>query len=377
MGVRMTLENFKLKLESLYPQLVLIGDYINLSTKTRFKCLECGYEFEKEPTIMFGKNGGGCPRCAGRAQYTLEETREKVKLEHDNITFNPIREWKGLKTKVKCFCSIHNYEWETSANGLYKGSNCPVCSGTKHYTTEEFKEIVSNEHPELEVIGDYVRNSVPIAIRCKNCGDITYKNPRNHKTFGCQVCARSRRLTTEEFKKLLENKNPDVELLGEYSGNDVKTKFRCKKCTYEWNTEPRIITSQLSGCPICGSSKGERLISQWLRSQKIPFQPQMTFSGCKDKQELPFDFYIPAINMLIEFDGPQHDAPVQFYGTTKERAEIVFEYTKKHDNMKNNFCEREGYFLFRIKYKDLKNIDLILADNILPLWNKVKNNNEN
>lgn len=55
MGVRMTLENFKLKLESLYPQLVLIGDYINLSTKTRFKCLECGYEFEKEPTIMFGK----------------------------------------------------------------------------------------------------------------------------------------------------------------------------------------------------------------------------------------------------------------------------------------------------------------------------------
>ena len=267
----MTLENFKLKLESLYPQLVLIGDYINLSTKTRFKCLECGYEFEKEPTIMFGKNGGGCPRCAGRAQYTLEETREKVKLEHDNITFNPIREWKGLKTKVKCFCSIHNYEWETSANGLYKGSNCPVCSGTKHYITEEFKEIVSNEHPELEVIGDYVRNSVPIAIRCKNCGDITYKNPRNHKTFGCQVCARSRRLTTEKFKKLLENKNPDVELLGEYSGNDVKTKFRCKKCTYEWNTEPRIITSQLSGCPICGSSKGERLISQWLRSQKIPF----------------------------------------------------------------------------------------------------------
>ena len=103
----------------------------------------------------------------------------------------------------------------------------------------------------------------------------------------------------------------------------------------------------------------------------------MTFSGCKDKQELPFDFYIPAINMLIEFDGPQHDAPVQFYGTTKERAEIVFEYTKKHDNMKNNFCEREGYFLFRIKYKDLKNIDSILADNILPLWNKVKNNNGN
>ena len=146
---------------------------------------------------MFGKNGGGCPRCVGRAQYTLEETREKVKLEHDNITFNPIREWKGLKTKVKCFCSIHNYEWETSANGLYKGSNCPVCSGTKHYTTEKFKEIVSNEHPELEVIGDYVRNSVPIAIRCKNCGDITYKNPRNHKTFGCQVCARSRKLTTE------------------------------------------------------------------------------------------------------------------------------------------------------------------------------------
>jgi hypothetical protein len=45
--------------------------------------------------------------------------------------------------------------------------------------------------------------------------------------------------------------------------------------------------------------------------------------------------------------------------------------------MKNNFCEREGYFLFRIKYKDLKNIDSILADNILPLWNKVKNNNEN
>ena len=90
MGVRMTLENFKLKLESLYPQLVLIGDYINLSTKTRFKCLECGYEFEKEPTIMFGKNGGGCPRCAGRAQYTLEETDAEgnLTMRYEKVSFD-------------------------------------------------------------------------------------------------------------------------------------------------------------------------------------------------------------------------------------------------------------------------------------------------
>ncbi len=44
----------------------------------------------------------------------------------------------------------------------------------------------------------------------------------------------------------------------------------------------------------------------------IEFEQQKTFDGCKMKYLLRFDFYIPCLNIAIEYNGKQHYEPIDF-----------------------------------------------------------------
>ena len=73
----------------------------------------------------------------------------------------------------------------------------------------------------------------------------------------------------------------------------------------------------------------------------------MVFKKCRNKAELPFDFYLPSINMCIEYDGEQHYDPNNFYN--KKRG---FEYRRRNDEIKTNFCKQNSIKLLRIRYDD-------------------------
>jgi very-short-patch-repair endonuclease len=60
---------------------------------------------------------------------------------------------------------------------------------------------------------------------------------------------------------------------------------------------------------------------------------------------LRFDFFIPEINTIIEFDGDQHFRPSKKYGGEK------FEVTKENDQIKNEFCKKNNINLIRVHYK--------------------------
>jgi hypothetical protein len=47
----------------------------------------------------------------------------------------------------------------------------------------------------------------------------------------------------------------------------------------------------------------------------LEVEGQKTFDWCKNINHLPFDFYIPQFNLLIELDGPQHFRQVQNWDT--------------------------------------------------------------
>lgn len=109
----------------------------------------------------------------------------------------------------------------------------------------------------------------------------------------------------------------------------------------------------------CGHvlSKGNFKIAQILKENNIPFEQEKKFDTCKDKKSLPFDFYVNN-SYLIEFDGEQH------YKDNKNHWNIYnrYEYTKKHDEIKNQWCKSNNIPLIRIPYwilekmtiKDLK-----------------------
>ena len=113
----------------------------------------------------------------------------------------------------------------------------------------------------------------------------------------------------------------------------------------------------------CIDSVGESKISMLLDSKGIEYCKEKTYSDCKDKHPLPFDFGIKKNNKvvaLVEYDGLQHFQPVRFNGMTKERALSSFEDCVKHDQMKDEYCFINNIPLLRIRYDEVDNLENIL-----------------
>ena len=58
------------------------------------------------------------------------------------------------------------------------------------------------------------------------------------------------------------------------------------------------------------TSKGEEHIIRILRAAGVRFEREKTYTDLKGGR-FRFDFYLPAYNILIEYDGEQHFKQVQ------------------------------------------------------------------
>ena len=112
---------------------------------------------------------------------------------------------------------------------------------------------------------------------------------------------------------------------------------------------------QGKGCPKCRESKGSKIIKSILDENNIEYQQEYKFNDCRNKQELPFDFFIESINTCIEFDGIQHYKPVTIFGGDKK-----YEITKFNDNIKDKYCNDNNINLVRISYKEIGKIKNII-----------------
>lgn len=133
-------------------------------------------------------------------------------------------------------------------------------------------------------------------------------------------------------------------------------------CRCECGVERDVLGSSLrNGYSLsCGLhpniSKGNYKIAELLRAANIPFESEKTFSTCKDKKELPFDFYVNN-QYLIEYDGFQH------FEESREKTQEIglgfdYDYTHKHDLMKNQWCKENGIPLIRIPYIHYDNLTI-------------------
>lgn len=110
------------------------------------------------------------------------------------------------------------------------------------------------------------------------------------------------------------------------------------------------------GCPNCKSSKGEQIIFNFLVKENISFSQQYRNKTCIDKITLPFDFYLPDYNLLIEYQGEQHYFFVPKIQKTIER----FNEQQRRDSIKKQWALDNDYDLLEISYQDKNNIANIL-----------------
>jgi len=111
------------------------------------------------------------------------------------------------------------------------------------------------------------------------------------------------------------------------------------------------------GCVSNRESIGERLIKNYLDSNNILYIKEKKFETCKNKKELPFDFYLPAYNLCIEYDGELHYRKSDLHG-----GEEAFNKITHNDKIKTKWCKDNDIKLLRISYLKKSKINKILED---------------
>ena len=295
-------------------------------------------------------------------KLTTEQFIEKAKLIHGNKYDYSLVEYKSAHVKVKIICPNHGVFEEQPSHHL-KGHGCKKCAGTEKLTTEQFIEkakLIHGDKYDYSLV-DYKNANTKVKIICPKHG-VFKQSPNVHLSKGgcdCPFCShRSFKLTTEEFikkAKIAHGNNYDYSLTNYINGR-TKVKIICPK---HGVFEQLPNDHYKKGCPKCNSSKGEIKVRNFLKENGILFEEQKKFKDCKNEKPLPFDFYLPEKNLLIEYDGEQHYFPKEIFG-----GEKGFTERKVNDKIKDEYAKKNGIKLIRIPYYDFDKIGEILNENI-------------
>ena len=218
---------------------------------------------------------------------------------------------------------------------------------------------------------NYVKNTIPILIRCIKHDHTYTQTPMKHtqkgSNGGCKYCLKdiiSQAQSKTEAQFILECQilNPDYDYSQvEYKGDSVKVKIICPIHGIFEQTPSNHLRGQR--CSICKSSKGELKILNWLDVNNIDYIKEKRFPNCKHKYTLPFDFYIQSLNLCIEYDGEQHFVPMRIKGKSNEMKHNL-SVVQLRDSIKTQYCIDNEITLLRIPYTDFDNIEKILEENI-------------
>ena len=276
----------------------------------------------------------------------------------------------GGRTYIKVICKIHPDKGERLIEQhslLYKNKTCG-CKNQK-MSLDEFKK-QTKLNPTVEIIGEYVNNGTKIKCRCKECGWEWDATPNKlQQGRGCPKCwpqrlGREFRKSQEKFEEDLREVNPTIKIVSEYQGSHAMIEYKCLLCGRVSKTQAGKLLNGESSCHYCKASLGERKIIGVLEENEIFFEREKIFESCRSKRPLPFDFYLPGFNTLIEFQGEQHFHPVDFsYTPTRaasEKAKKSFERIQERDKIKREFANQNGFNFIEINYKEMNKIEEIL-----------------
>lgn len=282
-----------------------------------------------------------------------------------------VKKYKNGKTYCQCQCSCEKHTIKmVYKHSLLKGeSKSCGCLSVELAQQRERSNRVGERFGNLvvkEMLYQYRGEKTYCVCDC-DCGNEHVCSLSNlvtgHTTScGCRTgdkCWDGRRtdLVGDRFGMLVV-----VEMLYGYKNGQTYCKCKCdcgnESIVYIGNLKQGY--TQSCGC-MEGISAGERLIKGILEDNNIKFVPQKRFNDCKNVLPLPFDFYLPDYNTLIEFDGIQHFKPIEYFGGEEE-----FKRRQNNDAIKNKYCKDNKINLIRLPYT--------LSDNeikqqVLNIWN--------
>ena len=288
----------------------------------------------------------------------------------ERLTVLSLNEVLTRKRKVAiwvCQCScgnVVNVEGSKLRNGTTKSCGC---LRKETAAKNRFKDLTNQQFGRLTVIKDSGKKSQNRVIwQCIcQCGTECEVDTNRLTTGNTQSCGCLHRekisnltkkdLTNQRFGKLLAYAPTEKRIDGKIVW----------KCVCDCGNECEVISAQLlsghtSSCGCIKNSIGESNIAQLLTENNISYIKEYTFNDLKSEKNvaLRYDFYLSALNRLIEFDGEQH------YKNTGWNS---LEKTQHHDLIKNNYAISHKIDLVRIPYWERDNItlEMLLGDKYL------------
>jgi very-short-patch-repair endonuclease len=302
-------------------------------------------------------------------QYYYEKFKEK----HGEKYTYPINQElsDGCNTKIKIICPIHG-EFHQRIYHHIRGNCCPKCSIDERRKSWvnyllDFNKIHKNKYKYDDNQILLNGNRTKIKIICPTHGEFYQILSHHSQGVGCPQCSYEiigeKNSKTYEYHIIICKKvhgnfysYPDYQII---KNNKTKIKIMCPVHGefYQMLSEHQ----SGKGCSKCNESKGEKKIRIFLENNNIKYESQYKFENCKNKCMLKYDFYIPTLNVCIEYDGEFHFHPAR-YSKNKEKMINKLNETIKNDKIKNEFCMDNNIPLLRIPYWEFKNINEILKD---------------
>ena len=293
-----------------------------------------------------------------RNKRTKEEFIILSKIVHgDKYDYTNV-DYIGDKIKVKIICPLHGDFWQRPTNHIVSKQGCRKCNQKKPLTTEEFIEKAKTIHGDKYSYSlvDYKDSKTKIKIVCPSHGEFL-QTPKSHlNRDGCLKCRKPDVNTFIEKAKTIHGDKYDYSLV-DYK--DAKTKIEIV-CPVHGVFKQKINDHLYgNGCPICRESKGEKEIRLFLENNSIKYKPQYRFKDCRDKNPLPFDFYLSDYNICLEYHGKQHYEFMSFF----HKTEKTYHEQIKRDDIKKEYCYNNKIKLIIISEFD--DVIEILTNNLI------------
>ena len=298
----------------------------NSHKKIWIKCTKTDYHGSYEVICSHFQQGNRCPYCNSFASKKVHPKDSFAQWGIDNIdrnflekyrsdknTLNPreLAKQSSKKVWIKCQNKDYHEDYLVTCSHFFNGRRCPYCTNNQ-----------GKVHPKDSFGALYPEKA-------------KYRSKRNNKS-PYEVTPRT----------------------------GAKYWFYCEDCGTEFLVSLDSLNNNRSmKCLNCTSSKGEQKIKDWLNNNKFSFISQKKFFGLVGLNggNLSYDFYLPNNNLLIEYQGQQHEKYIKGLHNFKKD----FEKQKEHDKRKREYAKFHNIDLLEIRYWDFDNIEEILQDKIV------------
>ena len=278
---RLTQEQFVSRLRDKNPDITVVGEYRNITTKIRVKCNKCGHEWDVLPCSLLYM-GTGCPQCHFKLLHSSFKEKHATprdtfikKFEEKFKNLEIISEYHGLWEDITIRCKDCGNVFTKKAGVMLSSKGCPKCvrrgnpQKRSDICKERFIDRMKEINPNVTILGEYERSAKPLLVKCNVCGHEWYSSPNDLlRRRGCMKChkanAKGRKLIMNEkwrkkleenFKRKLIEKGAGVTLISEYKGHNQDVTVRCNECCTEYVTKPYSLVHNGGKCPMCKNKK--------------------------------------------------------------------------------------------------------------------------